>query len=154
VLASAAHKLKKARGPKTKLQYCQRKGKREFFTWGCQPGEGGELPVTMACKPSPCSEGQGTRADMALPPVALARPPVLRPGPLPAGDLPAATAPTLSSRVSLLSRKFTEARPPSPLSLGALMQLPRVSSERLMWAPSFTLLPWPCICADGTGQAG
>lgn len=48
---------------------------------------------------------------------------------------------TFSSLVSLLSRKFTYCARLPPFSLSALMQLPRASRERLMWAPSFILLP-------------
>ena len=53
---------------------------------------------------------------------------------------------TFSRRVSLLSRKFTYCARLPPFSLSALMQLPSASRERLMWAPSFILLPWFWVC--------
>lgn len=53
---------------------------------------------------------------------------------------------TFSRRVSLLSRKFTYCAWLPPFSLSALMQLPSASRERLMWAPSFILLPWFWVC--------
>lgn len=43
--------------------------------------------------------------------------------------------------MSLLSRKFTYWARLPPFSLSALMQLPSANRERLMWAPSFILLP-------------
>lgn len=52
--------------------------------------------------------------------------------------------------MSLLSRKFTYCARLPPFSLSALMQLPSASRERLMWAPSFLLLPrfWAWVGED------
>ena len=53
---------------------------------------------------------------------------------------------SLRSRVNFESRQLTNLLLPSA---SAFMQFPRASSERLMWAPSFSRLPRFCFQDEG-----